>query len=79
MLRGILKYGCSIVVAYMRSVHDGDEPIVDCNNCVSGPLNRDRVRVLIHYAPPPRSHLVAFGMTSTGICITDWNATHPAS
>ncbi len=44
-----------LVVAYMRSVHDGDEPIVDGDNCVSGPLNRDRVRVLLHYAimPPP--------------------------
>ncbi len=52
-----------LVIAYMRSVHDGDEPIVDGDNCVSGPSNRDRVRVLHHYALP-RTHLVAFGKNS---------------
>jgi hypothetical protein len=47
-----------LVVAYMRSVHDGDEPIVDGDNCVSWPLNRDRVRVLLDMLSPAHSWLL---------------------
>jgi hypothetical protein len=64
------------VVAYMRSVHDGDEPIVNCDNGVSWPSNRDRVRVLLRYAFP-RTNLVAFGMNSKDIRIPDWKAPPP--